>query len=100
MHAFEVGINLLVLFDTLMRGKLLGCHVLDVLMIMLCVAAIAASWMWHENSHMLQGASNEVLVAVICVAQYARILTLVKSTTEKHAVIFACYNLCRPKKCM
>ncbi len=71
------------LLDTLLRVTIIGPQFCEIFTAILCVGALGFAWFWHENEG-IEGAGDEVLVAVVCLTQYLRIATLVKSTRDKH----------------
>lgn len=75
------------MLDTVLRMFIVGVQCCEVFTAILCTCALAFGILWHGHDG-LSGASDEVIVAIVCFTQYMRIATLIKSTHDKTVFLF------------
>ncbi len=83
------------ILDTLIRIKIAGVHIFEVVTLVVCLMAIIVPLAWSRSDSVLNEIEDVVLVGLICVAQYVRIVRLLRAAREKQV---AHRFECRPRK--
>ena len=90
LHAIEICLNFVVVADILLRASVLGFNkyknkfiaALDIATVVACILAITFSIMAQGEFTAMETMGDELLLVVVCVAQYLRIVSFFKTQRQ------------------